>query len=661
MLSTKNRILLLFHTLTKTDNVMVCKDLANVAKVSERTVKNDLVELKAFANESGCSLCSKKGEGYWLKVENQKKYELIKEQLDIRFSNVVDIQNTVFARSNHLARIIIAEENYIKLDEVAESMFLSRSSLKAELKEVRSFFKSFNIELDARPGKGVKAIGKEISKRLCMIELYEIHYRKKISIFENNKFTEFFDVDENERLEIRKIFLNTIRQSKHSVLDSFANRIIYYLILMRNRKKLEYHMELSEESIPILKQFHEYKLAKNIIQNLQVYQGFNIDDNEICGLELLLLIWMDLSTNDDLEMRYGTFFKQSLQLSKKIFSELNREWNVKLAHTNEDYREMTTCLLPIIMQIHFKCSQYLVTGAQVDHCTIKASPFSMVLAKSASKVIETEYECVISEHYVNMIAVCIYMLIDNITYDYTPRKLIVCSRTGKKGAQIMKDKILKRYNQKWFEKLDVYEYYEVRNYEQEGYDYVICNFDKYSYNYSIPYLWLEQVPTCDQMNRIYNEIILGGYDINSIHNKCKFEPEHFFANFDYDNKFNFINLLSYKHGLSQKDILVLQTELHTYSDSFIRNDIMMLSVNRQHTRGNCLEVYKLNKKCIWERKSIEYIVFVSIDLKQDLQIVRFIEHATSVLFSSSTVLDEVITRNSMEHLIELITLNLKAG
>lgn len=661
MLDTKNRILLIFHSLTKADGVMVCKDLANIAKVSERTVKNDLLELKEFAIESGCVLCSKKGEGYWLKIEDMDIYETIKEQLDIRFSNVVDIQNTVFARSNHLARIIIAEEDYIKLDEVADLMFLSRSSLKAELKEVRAFFKSFNIELDAKPGKGVKAIGKEISKRLCMIELYEIHYRKKVSILGNTKFTELFEVDEEERLGIRKIFLNTIRNSQHSVLDSFANRIIYYLVLMKNRKKLGYHMEISEDSLPVLTQFHEYELAKQIIQNLQVYEGFNIDNDEIVAVELLLLIWMDLSSDDDLEARYKDFYNQSLELSKHIFSELDKEWHVKLAVTLNDYRELTTCLLPILMQIHFKCSQYLVTGAQVDNCTIKASPFSMVLAKSAARVIEKQYDCVITNHYINMIAVCMYMLIDNITFDYTPRKLIVCSRTGKKGAQIMRDKILKRYNRKWFEKLDVYEYYEVRNYENAGYDHVVCNFDKYSYNYSIPYLWMEQVPTCEQMNSIYNEIILGGYDIKSIKDKCEFECENFYASFDYDTKFNFINLLSYKHGKTQKDIQALQQDLMNFSDSFIRNEVMILAVNRQHTKANCLEVYRLNKKCVWERKTIDYIIFVSIDFNQDLQIMRFVEHATSLLFSSTTLLNEVIEKNSMNYLVDLITLNLKAG
>ncbi|MEG0034791.1 MAG: HTH domain-containing protein [Bacilli bacterium] len=661
MISSNNRVLLIYHTLANSNKVLVCKELANIAKVSERTVKNDLVYLKELAKKSGCVLHSKKGEGYWIEVIDQNIFDTVNEELNIRFSNLADNRSTVLERSNHLARIVIIQEDYIKLDDLADLLFLSKSSIKAELKELRSLFKAFNLELETKSGHGIRVEGKEISKRLCMLELYEVHYRKTISFLGNTEYTRYFDVSEKEGREIRDIFLNTLRYSEYSILDSFGNRIINYFKLMRKRIEKGYKMVIGKEYVETLKKLSEYSLAKKIIHNLQVLPNFDVDDDEIIAIELLLLVWMDLCPNDNLEKRYGEFYHQSVSLANKIFSEIEKKWNINLNINEKNSKDFCTCLLPILFQIHFKCSQYLVIGTLVDNCTIKASPISMVLAKTAAEVIEREYSCKITAHDINMIAVSIYSVIDEITYDYTPRNIIICSRTGKKGAYVIKNKILKRYNEKWFNKLDVFEFYEVRKYENEGYDNVICNFDKYAYNYKIPYLKVEQIPTCDQMNRIFNDIILEGYHISSVRNKCNLENCNFYTEFNYETKLSFINLLSYKHGINQNSINVIQKELDSFSDIFIRNDTIILTVNSKYTRGNCLEIYKLNKLSLWENRTIGYIVFLSIEYQNDLQVFRFIEHATSVLFSSVETLEEIIANQSVEYLVKKITQNMRAG
>lgn len=660
MISTRNRILLLFHTLINADKILSCKAMAQVAKISERTVKNDLDDLKSFAKASGCVIHSQKGKGYWFEIVDFEAFGIVKEQLDIRFSNIADVRNTVSVRSNVIARILIVKEDYVKLDDVADQVFLSRSSIKSELKEVRSFFQSFNIELDTKPHKGIKVLGREISKRLCMIELYEIHYHKTISLLGKNDFTEYFYVNQEEHNQIRKIFLNTLRQSNHSLLDSFANRVVNYLILMRNRVARDHSMSISEENRGTLQEFGEYRLACQIVKNLQVLDGFHIENDEIIAIELLLLIWMDITVLDDLKERYGVFYDRSKKIAMKIFKKINHDWKIDLASPTQ-IEELVTCLIPILMQVSFSCSQYLVCGAQVEDSSIKNSPFSLILAKTVADVIEMEYGCRITDHDINMIAIRLYAMVDRFDYEYQPRKVIVCSRTGKNGAQIIKDKILKLYPISLFKQLDVFEFYEVRALENAGYDYVICNFGAYSYHYKIPFFQIEQIPTVLQMNQLYDQIILGGYDLKKIMQRCNFEEGHGYRTFDYESKQSFLNLLSYKHGKNTQAIFDIQEHLSKYGDAFIKNDVLVLISDGSLTKENCFEIYQLNRIGIWEKKMIKTIVYVSISFNFDNQLVRFVEQATSLIVSKPVVIEKLLTECLLKTLCEEMTLNLKAG
>lgn len=660
MISTRNRILLLFHTLINADKTLSCKALAQVAKISERTVKNDLIDLKSFAKASGCVIHSKKGKGYWFEILDSKTYSIVKEQLDIRFSNIADVRNTVSVRSNVISRILIVKEDYVKLDDVADQVFLSRSSIKSELKELRLFFQSFNIVLDTKPHKGIKVIGREISKRLCMIELYEIHYHKTISLLGKNDFTEYFDVDQEEHNHIRKIFLDTLRQSNHSLLDSFANRVVNYLILMRNRIARSHPMEISQENRGMLQEFDEYRLAGEIVKNLQVLDGFVIENDEIIAIELLLLIWMDLTVLDDLPERYGIFYERSKKLAIKILRQIDHDWQLDLT-SNEQIEEFVTCLIPILLQVSFSCSQYLVSGAQVEDCSIKNSPLSLILAKSAARMIECEYGCQITDHDINMIAIRFYAMVDRVDYEYQPRKVIVCSRTGKSGAQIIKDKILKRYPIALFKQLDVFEFYEVRALEDAGYDYVICNFGAYSYHYRIPFFQIEQIPTVQQMENLYDQIILGGYDLKKIMNRCHFEEGHGYRAFEYESKQSFLNLLSYKHGKNTQAILEMQDSLSEYGDAFIKNDVLVLVSNGSLTKEHCFEIYQLSRIGIWEKKMIKTIVFVSIHFDYDHQILRLVEQATSLIVSNPSVIEKLLNNQLLAKLCDEMTLNLRAG
>ena len=84
----KNRLLLMLYLLDNSDQPLQARQLAAMAGVSERTVKNDMAELRELAQASGVEILTRKGKGYLLQVLDHAVYDPVREQLQIRFSTM---------------------------------------------------------------------------------------------------------------------------------------------------------------------------------------------------------------------------------------------------------------------------------------------------------------------------------------------------------------------------------------------------------------------------------------------------------------------------------------------------------------------------------------------------------------------------------------------
>lgn len=77
------------------------------------------------------------------------------------------------------------------------------------------------------------------------------------------------------------------------------------------------------------------------------------------------------------------------------------------------------------------------------------------------------------------------------------------------ASEIIRSRLLRRFRKRWFETVDIYEFYEVRGLNQEDYDCLLLNFPSYSYRYTIPYLVINQIPDSGELNQFFNQVVMG--------------------------------------------------------------------------------------------------------------------------------------------------------
>ena len=657
----KNRLLLMLYLLDNSDQPLQARQLAAMAGVSERTVKNDMAELRELAQARGVEILTRKGKGYLLQVLDHAVYDPVREQLQIRFSTMNYTKSEIVGRTNDILRRLIVAPRYLTFDAISDQLFLSRRTLQAQLREVRQCLEAFGLTLQSRPKYGVKVTGEEFQRRLCMLELYEIHYYKAVSFLNYDEYVQYFDVDEEERNEIRHIFLRVLRESGIAISDTYTNRIAWYLVLARNRIKAGFAVSMDEAKMTYLRSFDEAQIAIRIVAALQAaYSGFELPEEEVLAIAVILLCWNDPIDSPQLPQRYPGCYQLACELADKIAQGLKTSWGVDFAALPDYGRVMIPSLIPLLFcdSLNFR---YLVLGSHVDNNGIRYSPVCEALAVSAAQILETHLSVPVTDMDVNMLAVRFFTLIDAVPYPYKKRRVLICSRNGQVASEIIRSRLLRRFRKRWFETVDIYEFYEVRGLDQSQYDCLLLNFPSYSYRYTIPYMVINQIPEAREFNQFFNTVIMDGYQLQPLLDQFDWDTASFYPEFEYDGKEAFIHLISYKYGRDYYAVQKMEEELTRVRDFRVVHQTVIIVQSRQYTRRNSFEIYRLSKPGVWEKKEIRYLIYITADFAAGLQSLRFLDQAAHQLAVDQENIEALLEKQDLSLLIDAVKRCLQAG
>lgn len=656
----KKRILQLFYIMSDRQEYVRSFELAAAVGVTERTIKSDIPDLDAFAKASGARIRSKKGKGYFLEVIDSTIFWPVKQQLDIKFSTSTVFTNSELqSRTNDILRRIIVEEQFITIDDIAEELYLTKSSIKEEMKEVNRILVAYNLKLKTRPGEGPFVEGKEFDRRMLMIRIFETYYHEAVTLYKYSDYLSYFEREDQERYDIRHVLLKVLRESDCHVADDFTQRISRYLLLLSSRYQDGHPIEFSEEETKFIQSFKQYPVARKIIEELQVFVGYEVDDAEAVALALILLVWDDIDGDSDMEKDYAPVYLEAKEFVQDCFLRIEEEYNINLTQIERSEKILLTIIIPLLIQKKFHCENYSIQQIYSIADDARKSPVSTKLSATILSLFKERYQTTLSLFNLLYISNKIYCIINRIDYDYIPRRALLCSQNGMESSKMLKHDILNRYPGA-FETIDPYELYEMRLFKKEDYDCAILSFPYFAYKYDWDYLMVDMIPTEKQMNDIYNNLILKGVVLEPILDSLGFDSINIYRSFQYDSMESFIKLISFKIGQNSKSIKQLEDELLLNAYTSISNKIGFLFIRREYSNNTIFDIYQLEKESSWKYWNVESIIVMTLDFKNTLECLRFLEHLTYQFAYNPEELWLFIENPKKEYLIDLVKQKLKA-
>ena len=248
---------------------VTASELAKILDLNEKTVRTTIGKMRDSLDEYGIEIESKTRKGYHLLIYDKEKYQAFINNDEWLSKN--DIPNNSKEREEWLLDYLLKQHIFVRIDDLSEMLYVSRSTITNDIRNVEDSLKSYHITLIRRPNYGLHIQGSEFDIRNCMI-----------SQFKDNKWAQrFSDKEENELKEISKILLNNIQNQKVVLSKSMIQEMTSCIYIAKVRYEENYKITVSKNEV-----VHRiYKpcidVATNIVEELNEKFHIHLLDSEI--------------------------------------------------------------------------------------------------------------------------------------------------------------------------------------------------------------------------------------------------------------------------------------------------------------------------------------------------------------------------------------------
>lgn len=345
---------------------------------STKTIQNEIKEVnKELKN---CEIVSIRGIGY--KIEGNL------DDIDIKNSDLYDYDRVEYIIKK-IINISSTDKDTIKLEDLADSMYVSLSTVKNDLKEVKKILNEYNLKISSKHKQGIciEASEEDIIK-------FIINYSNKVD--NSLSIKDFLNNNIIENLfSIKKILLDTLSYENMILTDNEFKNIVNYISIYLSRNN-------TNQSDFIKEYIKKYKSKKE----------------------------KPISEDEQLLIRKAI---------KEFCRDLNIATSINLSHD----KVFEECLFNHISNLYKRAdlgiNQYEITAGEIK----LKYPFPFELGKIAKKTIEKNLNMEISEDEVENIALHIggaLERIDKRDEKKVYKTIIVCT-SGVGTSMLIKSKL----------------------------------------------------------------------------------------------------------------------------------------------------------------------------------------------------------------------------
>lgn len=281
--------------LVDNDLQLSLKEAANFFNISERSIRYDIDNINYHLEKSGYMEVEKLQKGIYSTKESVKNLELFLEEILHRFYVFTSDERREFLK----VKFLFSENN--RLLEIGEDLDVSLSTIKLDLKEVKTFFDTNSLELNFVSKQGVVLEGKEESIRQLQlryitryIEIYKNGYRSRYLSngtyglnFISSAIIESLD---DSILSLIKFFIKRIEKKLDIIIsDEAFNILTFYIDLCIDRIKSNHTIGNRQQNREFLLKTSEYSVISQEISHLENEFSITFNEDEVLVLTELFL------------------------------------------------------------------------------------------------------------------------------------------------------------------------------------------------------------------------------------------------------------------------------------------------------------------------------------------------------------------------------------
>lgn len=409
---------------------------ARQLNVSTRTLRKYIARAND-ALEGAASITLPRGEGYRFIVQDAKAFESWNAKNGL---SVDPACKTPEERVNYLLNDLLIRGDWIKLQELSNVLYVSKSTLSEDLKKVEERLRSYDLVLEKRSHYGIRVVGSEMSRRLCLaraaIEARGGGYLQEKA---GGLHASAIKVISNGRLENSDELLDTIAtcvcqasEEWNIVINSSAfQNLLAHIVVALIRISEDCYVPIEDSRLQRIVETYEFRAAEDIATRIATLTGVTLPREEIAYIAIHLA---------GKETIYHSPDEDSLVISDEVWEVvsdmLERVWRVFHFDFRNDLElrmNLARHIQPLSVRLRYKLK---LTNPMLED--IKARyPLSFSIAADASSVIAEKYGASLSHDEIGYIALAFELALERSKTEVAKKNILVICASGAGSARLL--------------------------------------------------------------------------------------------------------------------------------------------------------------------------------------------------------------------------------
>lgn len=454
-LAKDRRLFRLWGKLSK-DEYSSAKELSFSLETSEKTVRRIVKDLDYLLKKHGAAVVSRHGCGYRISVSDQAAYQAFLEEASLAPARDFVPANSE-ERISFLLEYLLNRNQFVKLEDLAEKLYVSKNTLTADLKKVEAILEKHHLKILRKPNYGIALQGNEFDLRLCIAGFTA---GRLLSM--EGKYKE--DTGEEIR-QISEILLRSSGKMEFKVNEmAFQNLIVHIYVAMK-RIERKFTVSGGKQQTKWVGE-REREVAKVIVENLEQQFSLNFPEEEV------EYIAIHLAGKQVYEFTEAT--ERNLVIRREVSDLAGEMLQSVYDYFKIDFRgnlelRMTLCqhLVPLLVRIghDMNLKNPLLKEVKVQYI------FSYMLAAQACTVLSRKYGKVLSEDEVAYIALPFALALARQKERIVKKNVLFVCSTGKGSAELLVYKFKEEFG-KYINRVFVCDLYRVGEMDFDRIDYI---------------------------------------------------------------------------------------------------------------------------------------------------------------------------------------------
>lgn len=614
-----------------TGNYITASCLAEELGCSSKTVRTRVRELNdEFQNFSQYKISIESKPRFGFRLSSEKEVTMDELGQILGLDQEKNIPVTLGERSDYLLFFLLEHKEYVTILELSERLFVSESVIKTTLKSVEEILKWYDIQIERRPGYGIRAVGDETNIRTCLVEQLSEH---------KNQFSIFHKTLEQEMEIMSGIVQKLMKEQKISIPEiPFYNFVKYICISIRRIRKGK---EVCFENQYQTKVDSSNKLfVKRLSEEIKKGYHIELSENEEEYMAIQLAGKRVIGNSGEGNLIYR---EELNSLVTQMIDIILKEFNIDLSGNFDLIMQLNQHMVPLDIRLRYNIP---IENPVLEE--IKANyPFAYTIARRTAVVLGEHYDKEVSESEIGYLAVIWELGLEKQKTAVEPSNILIVCSSGKGSSRLLTFRYRQEFGE-YINQIKICNLFELKSVDFDDIDYVFT---------TVPITEPVPVPVYEVNLFLNNEDIAQVRQIlekgasGILHNY--FKKELFFTELLGNKKEDIIRELCER----SRDIMDLPSEfeesvLHReeLSSTDYGNLIAIPHPYKATGKETRVIVGLLKEPVFWGRNMVQVVFLIAIGELEDQNLQRFYQQLMKILMNQDLI-EEFIKSKDLNSLL----------